>query len=240
MDLCVHQSGIHYMAQNQLRKLYYSFFYCALVLTCLFNSSCMDLAANDSKHKKAGLKNIRFIPGQVYTMRGIGGVFSTGMNRLEDTLEFYYHVRTSSTIWYKARELSAFIIKHHNDKTLSGPIILIGHSLGGNDQIKVAKYLQRAGIPVALLLTIDAVSPIKVPANVKEVLNIYKPGFVPMFTGRILKAEDPAKTIIVNLDASTLKSIRVNHFTIDKNHYIQQLMLKKVLSTLKHSNTRGS
>lgn len=212
------------------------FFFCFVFLFINFIiSGCMDLASNESKHKKAALKNIHFVPGQVYTMRGLGGIFSTGMNRLEDTLEFYYHVRTSSTIWYKAKDLSDYIIKNHRSGVLTGPIVLIGHSLGGNEQIKVAKFLEKANIPVALLLTIDAVCPIRVPPNVQEVLNIYKPGFVPMFTGLRLKAEDPDQTKIVNLNVNKVKSLHVNHFTIDKNQRVQRIMLTKVLKTLKQT-----
>lgn len=197
----------------------------------------MDLASNESKDKQARLKKISYRQqGQVYTMRGLGGVFSRGMNRLEDTLENDYAVRTSSTIWYKANTLSDFIIKNHKNKTLQGPIILIGHSLGANEQIKVAKNLARANIPVDLLLTVDAVAPVVVPGNVKHVLNIYKPGYVPMFSGRALKAVDPAHTQLDNFDVSTRKDIYLNHFTIDKNNTIQKIMLEKVLATLQYTN----
>lgn len=172
--------------------------------------------------------------GQVYTMRGLGGIFSRGMNRLEDTLEDKYHVRTSSTIWYKANELADFIHTHYMDKSLTGPIILIGHSLGANEQIKVAKDLAKWNIPVDLLMTIDAVCPIAVPANVKEVFNIYKPSFVPMFSGLKLRpclSESP--THINNFNVKCIKNVYVNHFTIDKNAAIQKIMLEKVLSIIK-------
>jgi len=213
-------------------------YFLCLFLTSIFCTSCMDLASNENKNKQAALKKMSYRKGQVYTMRGLGGIFSRGMNRLEDTLENDYHIRTSSTIWYKVNDLSDFIITNHRDKTLQGPIILIGHSLGANEQIKVAEKLARANIPVDLLMTIDAVSPIRVPPNVKEVFNIYKPALVPMFSGLTLKARDSKQTHVVNFNVKTLKGIYVNHFTIDKNKAIQKIMLDKVLATLSVANKK--
>lgn len=211
-----------------------------LVHLCLFASimmlcACMDLASNESKNKKAVLQHFAYRKGQVYTMRGLGGIFSRGMNRLEDTLEDHYHIRTSSTIWYKANELSDFIHKNYESKALTGPIVLIGHSLGANEQIKVAKNLAKWDIPVDLLITIDAVAPMVVPSNVKEAFNIYKPGVVPMFSGLRLRSADPAlQSRIDNYNAATeLTQAYVNHFTIDKHALVQKLMLEKVLSIIK-------
>ena len=134
-----------------------------------------------------------------------------------------------STVWYKANDLSTQIIKQYQSGKLTGPIILAGHSLGANEQIKVAANLARANIPVALLITIDAVSPLKIPPNVQYVLNIYKPSLVPMFSGHKIQAEDPEFTHIDNLKVKDLAEVKVNHFTIDKNSKIQQLMLQKIL-----------
>lgn len=197
----------------------------------------MDLASNEAKNHRMQQKKITYKKGQVYTMRGLGGIFSTGMNRLENNLEDNYHIRTSSTIWYKANTLSDFIIANYRSKTLQGPIILIGHSLGANEQIKVARNLAKADIPVDLLITIDAVSPVKVPPNVKETYNLYKPSFVPMFSGKKVKPMMP-DTRIENSDVTKLKGLYVNHFTIDKHSATQQIMLEKVLAVINAANKK--
>ena len=218
---------------QKISKLFVTFLLLSSVF-CLI--SCMDLASNE-RSKKAAVRKVTYKPGQVYTMRGLGGVFSRGMNHLEDSLEDNYSVRTSSTIWYQANKLSNYIIKHHNDKTLQGPIILVGHSLGANEQIKVAQNLARANIPVELLLTVDAVAPVIVPGNVKHVFNIYKPGIVPMISGRTLKALDPLHTEIDNFNVnSRLKNVYMNHITIDKNSTVQKIMLEKVLASIQEAN----
>lgn len=199
-------------------------------------AGCMDLAAT----QRNALKWEQKFPykGEIYTMRGFGGIFSTGMNRLEDTFAQHYHIRTASTIWYKAAGLSDFIIKHYRSKELQGPLILIGHSLGANEQIRVAKYLNQAHIPVDLLITIDAVAPYRVPPNVREVLNIYKPGFVPMLSGLTVRAIDPQHTRVENLNVNRLKGFYVNHFTIDKKPEIQKIMLDRVLAVIQKANRK--
>ncbi|WED43562.1 hypothetical protein [Legionella cardiaca] len=207
--------------------------FCLFLVSMLTN--CMDLASQTPAQNKQG---VVYKKGQVYTMRGLGGIFSKGMNRLENTLDNDYHVRTASTIWYKANKLSDYIIEHRKTKTLQGPIILIGHSLGANEQIKVAQNLYKAHIPVDLLITVDAVAPVKVPPNVKYVLNLYKPAFVPMFSGLKIKAEDPEFTYVNNFDVSKLQNIYVNHFTIDKHKEIQKIMLENVLAVINHTTRK--
>lgn len=207
------------------------------LISCLFLASisitgCMDLASQAPAKNKQG---VVYKKGQVYTMRGLGGIFSKGMNRLENTLDNDYNVRTASTIWYKADKLSDYIIEHRKYKKFQGPIILIGHSLGANEQIKVAQNLYKANIPVDLIITVDAVAPIRVPPNVKYVLNLYKPAYVPMFSGLRIKAVDPEFTYVNNFDVSKLQNIYVNHFTIDKHKEIQKIMLDNVLAVINHS-----
>lgn len=197
----------------------------------------MDLAVNDGKNKHMSSKKINHLHGEVYTMRGgLGGLFSKGMNRLEDTLVNDYQINANSTVWYKANTLSQSIIENYKTKKIRGPIILVGHSLGANEQIKVARQLARANIPVALLMTVDAVSPVTVPANVKHAFNIYRPSFDPVFSGLPLKAIDPEKTHIENVNVRDIKNIDVNHFTMDGNKQVQKIMVDQVLATLEKNH----
>ncbi len=211
----------------QLRRL-------LIIWLCGFGlTACIDLAANDGKDKQKYLQTIASSRAQVYTMRGgLGGIFSKGMNHLQDTLKQDKRIYASSTVWYKAYDLSEFIIAQTRQGRARGPIILVGHSLGANEQIKVARQLQRAGIPVHLLITIDAVAPMPVPDNVATVLNLYKPSYLPLFSGLILRAESPKRTQIENLNITSCSNIQVNHFSIDGHPNIQQLMFDKIYSTL--------
>ena len=223
------------MKYLSFRKTLTSMFTLAIILAFFSLCGCIDLAVNDGKNKRNFTKESSF-KGNVYTMRGgLGGVFSKGMNQLEDTLANDHQIHSSSTVWYKANALSSIIIKQYKEKKIQGPIILVGHSLGANEQIKVAKNLGLANIPVALLVTIDAVAPIHVPQNVKLAVNIYKPSFVPMFSGLTLKAVDPKQTRIENINVNTFKDAHVNHFTIDKDKYVQKIMINDILAALRRN-----
>lgn len=205
------------------------------VLTPLL-TACIDLAATKSLARDP--HHVFKSPAAVFVMRGgLGGIFSTGMNQLQKTLEYQYNVHTESTVWYHAYDLGVRIREQYGRPGLRGPIVLVGHSLGANDQIKVAQTLNRAGIPVELLMTVDAVSPIRVPPNVKKVLNIYKPSFVPMFSGQRIIAENAAVTRIENLNVDTVSGLSVNHFTIEKNAAIQKLMLDAVLQAIHYPSS---
>lgn len=197
-------------------------------------TGCIDLAVNNGKNKRISYQNLSHSKGEVYTMRGgLGGIFSKGMNRLEDTLENNYGIYAASTVWYKGNTLSQRIIQNYQTSQTYNPIVLVGHSLGANEQIQVAKDLNRVHIPVALLITVDAVIPAKVPPNVMRAVNIYKTSFVPLFSGLKLTARDPKRTQMENLNVALLKGVNVNHFTIDGNPDVQRIMRDRILSTLR-------
>jgi hypothetical protein len=55
-------------------------------------------------------------------------------------------------------------------------IVLIGHSLGAGAVVSVARQLDAAGVPVALLVSLDPVSGGAVPPNVRRAVNYYISG----------------------------------------------------------------
>ncbi|WP_347571701.1 hypothetical protein [Legionella sp.] len=228
-----------------------NFFKASFCLFAAFSvASCVDLSGaryhsvkkkhpvqtNTPGKKVAQTKNAKLYRGEVHTMLGGLGVFSTGMQELSDSVEATYHIPAPSGMWYNAGAVSRTLIsnyyKHKNPK----PIVLVGHSLGANEQIKVARNLNKAGVPVDLLVTIDAVSQTVVPANVKHAMNFYKTGYVPMFSGLKLRAVDPAKTQIDNIDVTKIKGVTVNHFTIDKHPLVQAMIMEEVKKVTSNAN----
>jgi hypothetical protein len=77
-------------------------------------------------------------------------------------------------------------------------IILYGHSWGGTAVLKLARELERDGIPVLLTVQVDSVGRQNnvVPANVARAVNFYQPhGLV---HGRaVIRAADPSRTEIL-------------------------------------------
>lgn len=214
-----------------MKKAYQSVLLLSVLATNMGLTGCIDLAT--TKSLASTQQHVFKSKAQVFVMRGgLGGLFSKGMNRLQSRLEKDYNIHAESTVWYKQTELSSYIIKNYGTKTLPGPIVLAGHSLGANDQIKVATALDKAHIPVALLIIVDATSPRKVPPNVKQVLNIYKPSYVPIFKGLEVVAMDPTRTKVENINATTVPNCSVNHFNIEKHPYMQTLMINHIKTAI--------
>lgn len=216
-----------------MKKTYQSVLLLSMLVANASLTGCVDFATTQSiaKSKEHAFKS----NAQVFVMRGgLGGLFSKGMNRLQSTLEKKYGIHTESTIWYKETALSAYIVKNYGTQKLQGPIVLAGHSLGANDQIKVATALNKAHIPVELLILVDATSPRKIPPNVKLVLNVYKPSHVPIFKGLEVVAMEPSKTKVENINVTTIPNCTVNHFNIDKHTYTQTLMLNHIITAIKY------
>ena len=226
-------------------KRTYSIKILLLAALLLFINGCVNLSGTRSNYVKnhnisLEEKSQSKYVGEVHTMLGGLGLFSKGMVTLKNSVAELYDIPAYNTIWYNAGNVTHFIINNYLQQKHHRPIILVGHSLGANEQIKVARNLNKAGIPVALLITIDAVSQTLVPPNVKEAVNFYKSGYVPMFSGLKLRAVDPRKTQIENIDAATLKNVGVNHFTIDKNPIVQKMILEKIRKVVVNAKRKGA
>jgi hypothetical protein len=189
-----------------------------------------------AKNHVAQVKKVRPYRGEVHTMLGGLGLFSTGMKELSTSVVDKYEIPAPSDMWYNAGAVSRNIITYYQKHKNHRPIILVGHSLGANEQIKVARNLDRAGVPVDLLITVDAVSQTIVPPNVKHALNFYKSGYVPMFSGLKLRAINPEKTQVENINVAALKGVAVNHFTIDKDPVVQAMILDEVKKVISNAN----
>jgi surfactin synthase thioesterase subunit len=133
-------------------------------------------------------------------------------------------------------KLASFVRTEHEAGRWSGPLILVGHSIGSDDQIRVAKRLNRANVPVDLLILIDPTVPPVIPPNVRHCVNIFKshPGLdtVPAFRGIKVRAADPARTLVENINLRTTKvefdTRVINHFNIAKIKGVQDMVLAEI------------
>lgn len=80
-------------------------------------------------------------------------------------------------------------------------IIIYGHSWGGSETIRLARQLQRAGIPVLLTVQVDSVRKIGendavIPPNVRQAVNFYQRDGIIHGRSRI-RAASPAATEIL-------------------------------------------
>jgi len=104
----------------------------------------------------------------------------------------------------KAHKEILRLLDSNQDGTLSAEekknarIILYGHSWGGKAVLKLARELQRDGIPVLLTVQVDSVGRHDnlVPANVARAVNFYQPNG--LVHGRaVIRAADPSRTEIL-------------------------------------------
>lgn len=228
--------------KQSVKRIYY-FLVFSISFMSMALSGCVDLSGLRYSPSKYHAKVIRnnIYHGEVHTMRGgLWGVFSIGMTQLQEQIANKYGVPAYSTVWHNAGNESRFIVNSYYHQQPKRPIILIGHSLGGNEQIKVARNLNKLGIPVDLLITVDAVSESRVPSNVKLAMNVYRPGFIPMFSGLRLVADNPQKTHVENINVNSIKGINVNHFNIDQDKALQALILAQVEKVLSNGSRKQS
>lgn len=108
---------------------------------------------------------------KVYLLRGLTNVLSPGLDQLNEDLQ--------------RRNIDVTIANHAFSDSLAldaidgcksgriGSIVLVGHSLGASAALSMAEQLQKAGLHVALIVTIDPVVKVVVPNNVRTLRNFY-------------------------------------------------------------------
>jgi hypothetical protein len=174
--------------------------------------------------------------GHVYCMRGWLGIFSTGMDALADEIDKQVGapaVSVADEEWIRL----AWWIKDQQQKGFTNePLVLLGHSWGADDMIRVATYLKEQGMTVDLLVLIDPVTPPKVPTNVKRVYCIYKShpetDDVPFWRGVPAAVEDPRVTPIVNINLRTTNvgfdTTTVDHINIEKSAGVHKMVMDQI------------
>ena len=196
---------------------------CAVVLVLLSLvaslSVCTDAAAAPAKR-----------PGHVYLLRGIFNVFSLGMDQLAYKLQAA-GVATSVANHTSWRGMADDMIANYQSGNRE-PIILMGHSAGADATISIARRLQNSGVPVALIVNFDPVSPDPVPPNVKQVVNFY----VPAGWGAAVAADKQFKGQLANVNENGT----TNHFSIDKDDGLQRQAIARVLAVTGGGARRGA
>ncbi|MFO7904604.1 MAG: hypothetical protein R6U98_18215 [Pirellulaceae bacterium] len=169
--------------------------------------------------------------GTVIIIRGAFTVFSLGMNELGEKLSQHgldVKVVADITARRAASKLKAQFQRNKN----VGPIVFIGHSRGAELGPKQARYLQRYGIPVKLVVMVDAVHQTTIPKNVERCVNLYHDGTLGLVHGVPARAESK-RTTMLNVDIDRLSSRNrggsINHFNIDSSPWIHDLVIAQVL-----------
>jgi hypothetical protein len=174
--------------------------------------------------------------GNVYLVRGWIGIFSTGIDALGQkvTAAGLHGQVFQEDQW---RTLAATIADKYRTVRAPEPLVLVGHSYGADDIVRIARELESHDIPVDLLVTIDPTTPPRVPKNVRLCYNLYQSNLLdamPFLRGIPLEA-DPGFTgklqnINIRTDRPDLVDGKVDHFNIEKKETIHRETLKQILA----------
>jgi hypothetical protein len=169
--------------------------------------------------------------GRVIVLRGLANIFSRGMDQIAKDLKDR-GVNVTLSNHSRWQSISAKLIQEYraNPKE-TAPIILIGHSLGGDASIVMANWLVQNRVPVRLVVVFDAVAQVHpVNAGVESVTNFYKPkGY-----GQEIKPGSNFRGVINNVDLTDRTDI--DHLNIDKDPVIQQEVIAEVMKILAAAN----
>ncbi|MEM7464768.1 MAG: alpha/beta hydrolase [Pseudomonadota bacterium] len=95
---------------------------------------------------------------RAYLFRGLAGtVFSTGIDRLAKKLQ-RAGIETSVHSWADRRQTETEAVQQYRKGKHTGPVVLVGHSLGANSANLMANHLVSRKIPVGYVATIDPTS----------------------------------------------------------------------------------
>lgn len=166
------------------------------------------------------------LPGHVYLMWGLAGeIFSRGLDGLAAKIE-RGGVAASVHSMVEMGSITETIIRNYRRDPSSAPVMLLGHSSGGDAVIAIAERLKAANIPVGLIFGFDP-TPIagRIPSNVEMFINLYQ-GTNIIGGGSAAAAAD-YRGRIINVDLREHREIV--HITLDKSDVIHALVVDKVV-----------
>ncbi len=213
-----------------------------LFALCLFFPGCMDITGRGPAPlaKTVGTPTEKYPRvGHIYCMRGWLGIFSTGMDALADEIDKEVGAPAVSVADEEWRRLKGWLIEEYAAGRIHEPLVLLGHSWGADDMIRVCEELKEKNITVDLLVLIDPVTPPPVPTNVKRVFCVYKShpvtDTVPFWRGVSATVVDPKVTPIVNVDLRNDKvgfdTDAIGHINIEKSADVHRMVMDEIRKT---------
>jgi len=166
------------------------------------------------------------LPGHVYLMWGLAGeIFSRGLDGLAAKIE-RAGVAASVHSMVETASITETIIRNYRRDPSSAPVMLLGHSSGGDAVIAIAERLKAANVPVGLIFGFDP-TPIagRIPSNVEMFINLYQATNI-IGGGSAAGASD-FRGRMVNVDLREHREIV--HITLDKSDVIHALVVDKVV-----------
>ncbi len=185
-------------------------------------SICLPVHAGPSRQGADRPEAAANLQTDVYILRGGAGIFSTGLVKLAAKLK--QKGVASSVKSHAAWQTVVRTIATNQSKLGRRPVILIGHSLGADNAVRIAQALKKQGIRVDYIASFAATGPASVPANVRSVTNFY---FKAGGWGAVFSADNNFRGRLNNVDMSGERG--VNHFSIDDANALHDEVVRNVL-----------
>jgi hypothetical protein len=166
---------------------------------------------------------------EVYFIRGAFNVFSRGMDQMVAQLRARgVNARSYSNGQWAG--LARDIVARNKQGKVSYPIIIAGHSVGGQEAPRFADALARAGVPVALVVGVDPgfAPPPPFTAGSPRVVNFWIAGSA---RGNPYRSSGSFSGSIQNVNIRSFGST-VDHVGIDKDPKVQARIVGLVMSSL--------
>ena len=158
----------------------------------------------------------------VYLLRGLMNIFSLGMDTLAEKIQ-RHGINATVHNYSEWQSLADHAAAAYHAGT-EGPIIIIGHSLGGDAVMQMSAYLGRKGVPVALAVPFDSTQSFPTPSNVGHLLNLTHADYGRMWRGTGFRGT------LSNIDVSSDHSI--DHLNIDKSARLHTQVLSAILEVV--------
>lgn len=176
--------------------------------------------------------------GRVLIVRGILTIFSLGMDDLAEKMRaagYKVEVSTAAQSSNAARRLLEHVLKSPSRE----PVIIVGHSLGGDLAPKLANIFSEKSIPIDVMFMLDSTMPSSPPRNVRVCVNMYQdngtPDWARLFRGTSISAQS-RQTRMINIDIRKLAgkdtTAGIHHFNIDANPWVHRVMMN-IISRVK-------
>lgn len=174
--------------------------------------------------------------GNVYLLRGFIGIWSTGIDALGQVIN-ENGVRATVYRNEQWRDLTEAVLAKYKGQQVHEPLVIVAHSWGADNALRMAQELEEAGITIDLIVTLDPVTPPSVPKNVKWCYNIYQPhgvwDTIPFFRGVAVKQAEGSPGLLQNVnirkERTDLLEPDTDHYNIEKNKKIHQEVIKQVI-----------
>ena len=163
---------------------------------------------------------------KVFLLRGFTNVLSPGIDQLAQELKDR-NIETEVANHAFAIPLASEAIEDCKSGRV-GTVVLIGHSFGATGALMMADRMQKAGLHVALIVTLDPVIKGAVPANVHRLENFYLSNGV----GTIMQPGENFHGAISNVDLKSKPEL--GHVSVTTLPSMQKQVIHDVMT----ANTR--